>query len=137
MHLGGQTGGEAGIRCGQAVTVEPLAFGADSPLGFSGSDIAGRLPKTAARPLAWTDGTSADGALSEAATARLFCASAERASLDLELAVPTLSGSLTTTHAPLASGSDRLLFQMDFANGITSGRIAALDDDEQTEIAAF
>ena len=169
MHLGGQTGGEAGIRCGEAVTVEPLAFGADSPLGFSGADIAGWLPKTAARPLAWTDGTSAvldlsltytgtagyaaacranavdvtlglttsDGAFAEAANARLFSASAERASLDLELAVSTLSGSLTTTHAPLASGSDRLLFQIDFANGITSGRIAALDDDEQTEIAAF
>src|SRR3954464_995704 len=59
MHLGGQTGGEAGLRCAKAVTVEPLAFDANSPLGFSGADIASWLPKTAARPLAWTDGTSA------------------------------------------------------------------------------
>ena len=169
MQVGGQTGGEAGIRCAQTVAVEPLAFDADSPLGFSGADIATSLPKTAARPLAWTDGTSAvldlslaytgtagyaaacrsnavdvtlelatsDGALAESVPARLFCASTERASLDVELDVSTLYGSLATTHAMLASASDRLLIQIDFANGITSGRVAAMHDDENSEIAAF
>ena len=169
MHLGGQTGGEAGVRCTTTVTVSPLAFDAASPLGFSGADVERSLPKTAARPLAWTDGTSAvldlslvftgtagyaaacrsnaadvtlvlttsDGALDESVPARVFSPSSEDASLEVELDVPTLSGSLTTTHSTLVGASDRVLLQFDFAGGTVSGRTVTVHDDADTEIAAF
>jgi hypothetical protein len=41
--LGGQTGGEAGIRCTDDAEIDPLGFDDPSPLGYSAADILGGL----------------------------------------------------------------------------------------------
>jgi hypothetical protein len=169
LHVGGQTGGEAGIRCSTTVSIEPLGFDTDSPLGFSAQDLARSLPSSVARPLAWTDGSSAvldvtlayagtggyaascrsnaadvmlalttsDGALNEVATARVFGSTLERGTVDVELAVSSLMGSLAAAHATLVDASARILVQVDLAAGTASGRILVVYPDRSTEIAAF
>jgi hypothetical protein len=52
---GGQTGGEAGIRCSPDVELQPLAFDAASPLGYSAADILAGLRSSYAATFSYAD----------------------------------------------------------------------------------
>jgi hypothetical protein len=60
--LGGQTGGEAGIRCSTDAEIDPLDFSAKSPLGYSAADILQGLAPSYTATLSYADdSTSALG----------------------------------------------------------------------------
>ncbi|HVZ32320.1 MAG TPA: hypothetical protein VG963_07840 [Polyangiaceae bacterium] len=60
IGLGGQTGGEAGIRCSTDAEIDPLDFTAKSPLGYSAADILqGLVPSYSATLTYADDSTSA------------------------------------------------------------------------------
>jgi hypothetical protein len=54
-RLGGQTGGEAGIRCNADVVIEPLDFTAVSASGYSAADILMGLAPSYAATLTYAD----------------------------------------------------------------------------------
>lgn len=54
-RLGGQTGGEAGIRCNADVELQPLGFETVSPLGYSAAEIMSALGPSYAATLTYAD----------------------------------------------------------------------------------
>ena len=54
-RFGGQTGGEAGIRCNADVALEPLDFDALSPLGYSAAQIVNSLAHSYAATFTYAD----------------------------------------------------------------------------------
>lgn len=57
-RFGGQTGGEAGIHCNPDVELQPLAFDAASPLGYSAADILAGLRSSYAATFTYADDES-------------------------------------------------------------------------------
>jgi hypothetical protein len=68
-QLGGQTGGEAGIRCSTDAEIDPLDFTAKSPLGYSAADILQGLAPNYSASFSYADGSTSALAISLASDA--------------------------------------------------------------------
>ena len=116
-HIGGQTGGEAGIACSNDIEVTGLAFDADSPLGFSAADVASSLPGAISVPLAWSDGTTSTLELELAYGTAGYASRCRANALNVTL-------SLTSGDGALAETVDARLF----ATSVDRGSISAAVD---------
>jgi len=129
MHVGGQTGGEAGIRCSDSVTVTALAFDTASPLGFSAQDVAAALPAHVARPLAWTDGSSAVLDLEVAFTGSAgYAAACHSQAADVTLSL-TSSDQALVDSVPgrlFSSALDRATLDVNLTPNALSGALATV-----------
>ncbi|HEV8551442.1 MAG TPA: hypothetical protein VGQ57_20485, partial [Polyangiaceae bacterium] len=97
-RLGGQTGGEAGLRCTPTMSSEPLAFDTPSPLGFSGADVARALPGASSSVVLWRDGTDTTLDVTLTPGTRAGYASSCRANvLDVTVSLRTADGALDET----------------------------------------
>jgi len=90
---GGQTGGEAGIHCSADVALEPIAFDATTPLGYSPAEIAAGLRGAYASTLSYADGGETEFALGLSYPGTSFyAADCSRIVLDVTLGISTTDG---------------------------------------------
>jgi hypothetical protein len=129
---GGQTGGEAGIRCNPDVALEPIALDAATPLGYSPADIVAGLPAAYDVALSYAEGATTGLELTLAYDGPVaFAAGCNRIELDVTLGFVSSDGAFDETlHGRLFAASP------DLATLTIDVPIAALAGDYATSHAA-
>jgi hypothetical protein len=90
---GGQTGGEAGIRCNADVALEPIALDASTPLGYSPADIVTGLPAAHDLALSYAEGAMTGLQITLAYDGPVaFAAGCNRIELDVTLGFVSIDG---------------------------------------------
>jgi hypothetical protein len=127
--VGGQTGGEAGIRCSSTTSVTSLDFAADSPLGFSGSDVMAAAPADGSKSLSWSDGSSATLLTAVGYAGRAgYAASCRSNAVDVILHLSTSDGALAETIPArlFASAVDTGMLDAELAFDTLGGTLASV-----------
>jgi hypothetical protein len=113
---GGQTGGEAGIHCSADVELEPIAFDASTPLGYSPAEIAAGLREAYASTLIYAEGGETELALALSYPGTSFyAADCRRVVLDVTLGFSTTDAALAgSVHGRLfARSPDAATLELD------------------------
>jgi len=98
-HFGGQTGGEAGIRCNADVALEPLDFAAVSPSGYSAADILTGLASSYAATFTYADQSTTPLAVTLASDGGRagYAAGCSRNEIDVSVGWSTSDGAFSET----------------------------------------
>jgi hypothetical protein len=97
-RFGGQTGGEAGIRCSADVELEPLAFDTVSPLGYSAAEIVSALAPSYAASFTYADDSATPLTVGLASAGQAaYAPGCSRIAIDVVVAWSTADGAFDET----------------------------------------